>query len=154
MTAELENEVKLYLAQLLDEGVSLSNAQSEINHKYDLKLTYMDIRIMASALDVDWKKHDPHPPVTKDEEKVPETPDADEPADADTGKTVVEISKLMRPGTALSGTVKFASGPRADWYVDQTGRLGLENLSGGEPTPEDIQAFQLELRAALGAGQR
>ena len=154
MTAEQEKEVKLYLAQLLDEGVSLSNAQSEINHKFDLKLTYMDIRIMASALDVDWKKHDPHPVAEKKEETEDDVQEAGDSADAEPGKTVVEISKLMRPGTALSGTVKFASGPKADWYVDQTGRLGLENLTGGEPTPEDIQAFQLELRAALGAGQR
>ena len=54
----------------------------------------------------------------------------------------------------LSGTVKVASGSTADWYVDQMGRLGLENLKGEKPTPEDVEAFQIELenvaRKAMG----
>lgn len=58
----------------------------------------------------------------------------------------MEVSKLVRPGTALSGTVKFASGSRADWYVDQTGRLGLENVRGEQPTRDDLIAFQDELQ--------
>ena len=66
------------------------------------------------------------------------------------GKTVVEVSKLVRPGTALSGTVKFAGGSTADWYVDSYGRLGIENLQGDKPTESDIMAFQDELKKALG----
>ena len=66
------------------------------------------------------------------------------------GRTVVEVSKLVRPGTALSGTVKFASGSTADWYVDSYGRLGIENLQGDKPTESDIMAFQDELKKALG----
>ena len=59
----------------------------------------------------------------------------------------------MRPGTALSGSVKFASGSTADWYIDQTGRLGLENLVGNQPTQEDIQQFQVELEKAVYGGR-
>ena len=75
------------------------------------------------------------------------------PAASADGQTVVEISKLMRPGTALSGSVKFASGSTADWYIDQTGRLGLENLVGNQPTQEDIQQFQIELEKAVYGGR-
>ena len=84
--------------------------------------------------------------------KAEEVP-ADTPAEESTGSTVVEVSKLMRPGTALSGTVKFASGSTADWYIDQTGRLGLENLVGEKPTQEDIQQFQVELEKAVYGGR-
>ena len=80
-------------------------------------------------------------------------PVAEAPAAPADGKTVVEISKLMRPGTALSGSVKFASGSTADWYIDQTGRLGLENLVGNQPTQEDIQQFQVELEKAVYGGR-
>jgi hypothetical protein len=64
------------------------------------------------------------------------------------GATVVEVSKLVRPGAALSGSVKFASGVKADWVLDQMGRLGLEKPTG-KPTPEDIKEFQVELQKKL-----
>ena len=151
MTPELEKNVQAKLAELLANGTSLSEAQNLINTELGLKLTYMEIRILASTLPVDWKKLDPHPAAPQKPET--DAPPAEEAVPA-AGKTVVEISKLVRPGTAISGTVQFASGPKADWYVDQTGRLGLENLSGGEPTPEDIQEFQRELQAAISGGRR
>ena len=62
------------------------------------------------------------------------------------GETVVEISKLVRPGAAVSGSVKFASGVTAEWFLDQMGRLGLDAVKGGEPTREDIAAFQQALQ--------
>ena len=37
----------------------------------------------------------------------------------------------------------------ADWYVDNMGRLGVENLSGEKPGKEDIEKFQIELDKAL-----
>ncbi len=137
------------LAALLADGVSLSDAQNEINKALGVQLTFMDIRIIASTLDVDWKKGDPHP-VKNTEEKAEEAEAAETAEPQETaGKTVVEISKLVRPGMALSGSVKFASGSSADWYLDRTGRLGLENLVGEKPTQDDIQLFQMELERAI-----
>lgn len=60
----------------------------------------------------------------------------------------VEVSKIARQGTALNGNVTFASGVKTDWFVDQSGKLGLENATG-KPTPEDIQEFQVELQKIL-----
>ena len=126
----------------------------------------MDIRILASTLDIDWQakgreKKAEEKPAPAEEPAAEELPASDEaqaaPAGAapgaGAGRTVVEVSKLMRPGTALSGTVKFASGSTADWYIDQTGRLGLENLQGERPTQEDIQQFQAELERAVYGGR-
>jgi hypothetical protein len=61
------------------------------------------------------------------------------------GKTVVELSKLARPGAIASGTVKFGSGVTAEWIFDQMQRLSLTNASG-QPDQRDIQEFQIELQ--------
>lgn len=163
MEKERELEVKRFMAGEIAAGTSLSDLQQLVNEKFNLQLTYMDIRIMASELDgIDWNAHDPKAQAkAKAEEKAAaaaaaeaaaaegaEGGDALEPdveAEPGDGKTVVEVSKLVRPGMALSGTVKFASGSTAEWYVDQFGRLGLENLHGEKPTQADIEAFQKEL---------
>ncbi|MBR1952386.1 MAG: hypothetical protein IKA32_07405, partial [Lentisphaeria bacterium] len=115
----------------------------------------MDIRILAAGLDIDWqaKAAVKAEEEKKEEETAPEEAAPEEPAAETDGKTVVEISKLMRPGTALSGSVKFASGSTADWYINQTGRLGLENLVGDQPTQDDIQQFQVELEKAVYGGR-
>ena len=159
MDKQLENEVKMFVARELAEGISLSDIQNHINAEFKLNMTYMDVRILASDLDVDWqaldpnaKKSEPAPePVTQDE-SVPEQNAGEEipAADGDAaGDTVVEVSKLARPGMMLSGSVKFASGSTAEWYVDNMGRLGLENLVGEKPTQEDVEKFQIELDKAV-----
>ena len=171
MEKEVEMSIKRFMAEELQDGKSLSEIQKLVNEKFSLHMTYMEIRILASELEsVDWKALDPRAQAeaakrAKEEKKkaaaeadgdVPETAEGEEvaaPAEA-AGKTVVELSKLARPGMMLSGTVKFASGSTAEWYVDNMGRLGLENLKGEKPTPEDIEAFQVELenvaRKAMG----
>lgn len=159
MDKALENDIKLYMASRIAEGVSLSDIQMEVNEKFSQKMTYMDIRILASALDIDWQaraaKAREEEARAAEEAEAAQAPEAaaEAPAAEGTGTTVVEVSKLMRPGTALSGTVKFASGSTADWYIDQTGRLGLENLVGEKPTQEDIQQFQVELEKAVYGGR-
>ena len=65
------------------------------------------------------------------------------------GKTVVTVNKVNPPGTLASGTVTFASGSTADWYLDQTGRPGIDNLKGNPPTREEAQEFMMELQKVL-----
>ena len=173
MTTETEKAVKCFMAQRLAAGESsLSEIQKEVNAKFQLKLTYMEIRILASELEnVDWTKGDPNQPKPaaeaqpeagegSDDNDLPpqEMTNKEIPGKNDAapkvGKAVVELSKLARPGMMLSGTVTFPSGSTAEWYVDQMGRLGLENLKGEKPNAADIQAFQIELdrvvRQAMG----
>lgn len=172
MEKEVELSIKRFMAQELQQGKSLSEIQKLVNDKFSQHMTYMEIRILASELEsVDWKALDPRAQAeaakrAKEEAEKnaaagsdvaePETAadDADAAAPSAPGRTVVELSKLARPGMMLSGTVKFASGSTAEWYVDNMGRLGLENLKGEKPTQEDIEAFQIELeqvaRKAMG----
>ena len=174
MEKEIEMSIKRLMAEKLQSGESLSEIQKLVNEKFSLRMTYMEIRILASELEsIDWKALDPRAQAEAakrakeaTEKTAAENADADSPAAANApeaeapqgvvtaGKTVVELSKIVRPGMMLSGTVKFASGSTAEWYVDQLGRLGLENLKGEKPPQEDIEAFQIELenvaRKAMG----
>ncbi len=97
------------------------------------------------------------------EEEYPPCPEEDAPhpdaadntaapaSDVLRGATTVEISKVVRPGASLSGTVKFGSGASGEWYVDAYGRLGFTpDEVSAKPDQQDIQEFQTELQKALG----
>ena len=163
MDKALENQVKLFMAQALAEGKSLSDIQTLVNNEFSLNMTYMDIRILASTLDVDWQKVSPAPqsaaPAEKDPAPAAETEaPAEDTAEAEdelppmpqpSGKTLIDISKLARPGMMVSGSVTFANGSTAEWFLDNMGRLGLENLQGDQPSQEDVQDFQITLQQEL-----
>ena len=107
-------------------------------------MTFLELRLLASEIEnIDWTKNE------KEIEQKKEDKENSEETEEASGKTVVEINRLARPGIAMHGTVKFASGASADWILDQAGRLGFEK-SDGKPTPEDIQEFQEELQKSLG----
>ena len=167
-----QNKIKEFIAQKVPEGYSLSKIQDMLKEQ-GVHITFMELRLLASEIEESvWKKTEkadeppapapePEPaqaqepfPGPEDQEALPEEdpvpPAAPEaPADAapaaPRGKTVVEISKIARPGAAASGTVTFGSGVTAEWVVDAYGRLGLENASG-KPDRQDIQEFQMELQ--------
>ncbi|MCQ2397284.1 MAG: hypothetical protein MJ106_06275 [Lentisphaeria bacterium] len=93
------------------------------------------------------------------EEELPQEEDHSEPPSLPPeqqdnslrGTTTVEISKVVRPGAAMSGTVKFGSGASGEWYLDQYGRLGFTPDEGsGNPDQQDVQEFQRELQKAMG----
>ena len=60
MDKDTELQMKIFIAQELEKGSSLSDIQNMVNEKFSAKMTYMDIRIMASTLDVDWRALDPN----------------------------------------------------------------------------------------------
>jgi hypothetical protein len=137
-------ELKKFIAEQLNNGIALNDIQKLIVENFKVKMTFLELRILASELDgIEWKKQDPVPPV---EEKKPAE------AAAVPGKTIVEMSKLARPGVIASGTVVFASGVTAEWMIDQTGRLGLNNVVG-QYTDEDIKEFQVELQKVVSRGR-
>jgi hypothetical protein len=74
------------------------------------------------------------------------------PADAPagTGKLTLEVDRLMRPGTVVSGSVTFSDGVSGKWGLDQYGRLMLDTgQKGYQPSAADVQAFQRELQLQL-----
>ena len=162
MDKSLENTVKNFMAEKIAEGTSLSEIQNMVNAEFKLSMTYMDIRILASELDVNWQKNTPAqsapapaadaaPESTAEDIPEEKTEDTQAPAGnmPDLSTTKVEVSKIARPGMMFSGSAVFANGSTADWYLDNMGRLGVDNLQGDQPGQEDIEKFQMALQIEL-----
>lgn len=137
-----------FIAARLNEGKSLSDVQKLLTAE-GVNMTYLDLRLLAADLQVNWQKQDPA--VVAKKEK-PVDPDAAAKG-AKTSGTTVSVNKLVRPGAAMSGDVSFASGAKAEWYLDTYGRVGLNPAPGsGKPTEEDIREFQAELQRKISGG--
>lgn len=142
----------LIIAQLLSEGISLSDVQKKLESEHEMKITYMDLRLIASDLQVNWDKLDADK--NKDAEKVDDISKLPDPADptaaggpAAAGGAQVTISKIVQPGAMISGSVVFKSGAKAEWHVDNMGRLGLNQEEGADkPTEDDLVDFQEALQ--------
>ena len=141
-----DQDCRRLVAQCLQNGMSLSDIQKLLASDHDMRMTYLDLRLLAAELDVDWEALEPEAPA---EDLSPETALDAEPEPA-LGSTAVTVSKLVRPGAAMSGSVTFASGAKAEWYVDSMGRLGLNpDDDSSQPTQDDIQDFQVELQKQM-----
>jgi hypothetical protein len=82
------------------------------------------------------------------EEEFPE--DAGIPADVPAGSLKLEVDRIMRPGTVVSGNVTFSDGVSGKWALDQYGRLMLDTgQKGYQPSAADVQIFQRELQQQL-----
>jgi len=52
-----------------------------------------------------------------------------------------------------NGQVVFTDGEKARWFIDNAGRPGIDpETDGYQPSQEDIQLFQNELRQLLSRG--
>lgn len=156
-----QEEIKQFIADKTAVGMSLTAIQDALSAQ-GVKIRFMELRLLAAEIESVLAKKEADKAAA--EAPAPEEKKAEEapaPAPAETaaptpdgaakvrGATTVSVSPIQRPGFAMSGSVSFGSGVTADWYVDQTGRLGLDNASG-QPDEQDIQEFQIELRKALG----
>ncbi len=140
-----------FIVAKLNEGCSLGDIQKQLEEEYDLSMTYMNLRILAAELEgVDWSRQ----PDTGFKSK-PVSQDGLLGTDAEdhAGGTKVTVSKLARPGAAMSGSVQFASGAKAEWLLGSDGRIGLQPEPGSDkPTEKDLQEFQVELQKVLTGG--
>ena len=156
-----QEEIKQFIADKTAEGMSLTAIQDALSAQ-GVKIRFMELRLLAAEIEsvlamkeAEKAAAETPAPEEKKAEEVPAPAPAEPAAPAPEGgakvrgATTVSISPIQRPGFAMSGSVSFGSGVTADWYVDQTGRLGLDNASG-QPDEQDIQEFQIELRKALG----
>lgn len=166
-----DKERNKLIAQKLNEGMPLSDVQKLLADEYGLRMTFLELRLIAADLNVDWQKHDKpkasEAPATaasgaeddaaeegaEDENLDSEDNDVAEDDAADDGGagTRVTVDAQPRRGTAMSGSVRFASGLLGEWYLDQMGRPGLQLAEGqeGQPSEDDIRLFQAELGAIL-----
>nr|HPN83975.1 hypothetical protein [Victivallales bacterium] len=146
-------EIKSIVSKMLDNGAGLSEIQRKLSDEHQVRMTFLDLKLIVSEIKDAAQTLDRNSGKSEQKEAVVSQVQEgnDESADGtveteimDEGATVVELDKLLKPGTALSGNVKFASGAKADWAIDNYGRFTLSNATG-KPTSEDIALFQAEL---------
>jgi hypothetical protein len=138
-------------------GAKLSEVQSQLGAEFGIRLTYMEVRFLVDDLKLRLLDPEPPkpatPPPTAEAPANPATPAAPETADASAplgGQVSVTVDKIARPGALVSGGVTFSDGMSADWYLDQTGRLGLvAKQQGYKPSPADVQQFQMALEREM-----
>lgn len=157
---ELTEDQKQTVAQWVSEGDGLSEIQKRLSSELGIVLTYMDVRFLVIDLGLD---------ISTPEKEEPENSQEDDSLPADSvgrgekaaglpgagdgllgGSVTVDVDRIMKPGSIVSGTVAFSDGVSGSWSVDQLGRLGLSTDSPDyKPSQEDLESFQTELKQAL-----
>jgi hypothetical protein len=135
----LTEDQRAAISKWIEEGASLSDIQKRLKEEFQLSLTYLETRLLADDLKLRLKE--PERPV-----EPPPLPTPDKPASAPGNKVSVTIDQITRPGAMVSGRTTFSDGQSAEWYLDQTGRLGLNpSTPGYRPSQQDVMDFQVEL---------
>lgn len=152
----LSEEQRQAVRGWVEGGCSLSEVQRKLSEEYDVSMTYMDVRFLVLELNVDLQEQaggyaDTVAAAAGSDDAVPAGMPSDPAGDlGGLGGVSVEVDRVVKPGSLVSGTVVFSDGTRAAWGLDQLGRLALQaDTPGYNPSPEDLQAFQEELRNAL-----
>jgi hypothetical protein len=154
---KLDEAQRTKVAAWIAEGLKLAEIQKRLASELGLQLTYMDVRFLVDDLKLTPK--DPEPPKVVVPAPIPEATKLAAPTEPAAlpplapvagGNVVVAVDQIARPGALVSGKVTFSDGNKADWQLDQTGRLGLVTQQAGyRPTPGDVQQFQAALEAEL-----
>jgi hypothetical protein len=157
----LDEAQKRAVSGWIAEGLKLADIQKRIASEFKLNLTYMEVRFLVDDLkltpkDVEPPKPATLPPTTPPPPAAGKGPGGLKPAPLPgqppgaAGGVKVTVDSIARPGTLASGKVTFSDGNVADWYLDQTGRLGLmPQQQGYRPSQPDVLAFQTELQDEL-----
>jgi hypothetical protein len=133
----LTDEQKATVLQWIAQGAGPSDLQKRLKEEFQISLTYLETRMLADDLKLAFVE--PEEPKEAAPEPEPEKP-------VPTGKVSVTIDQITRPGTMISGRATFSDGETAGWYLDQTGRLGLDPTTPGyRPSQQDVMDFQVEL---------
>jgi len=156
----LDETQRKKVAGWIAEGLKLSEIQNRLASELGVRMTYMDVRLLVDDLKLTPKDIEPPKPVVPPP-PPPTGPAAPAPAvnpkpgnkpapASAAGNISVIVDQLTRPGAVVSGKVTFSDGNKADWYIDQTGRLGLAPQTAGyRPPTADVQQFQIALEAEL-----
>ncbi len=160
----LDESQRKIVAEWIKQGLKLSDIQSRLASELGVRLTYMEVRLLVDDLkltpkDVEPAKAPASPLTAGGPPPAPSRGGATgpkagpgqpaEPAGVP-GKVSVSVDQLARSGAVVSGKVTFSDGNQAEWYLDQTGRLGLvAQQPGYRPPAGDVPEFQAALDAEL-----
>lgn len=135
-------ERKQVIRTLLAQGLTLSQILDYLHKEKGDSLTYMELRLLLSEMP------DAVLPEKEGAKTAPATPAVRETQEEQ--KLSISVDQMPPPGAMLSGYVRFASGAKAHWFIDEMGRLGVEpELGSSKPTQADMREFSNELRRML-----
>lgn len=154
----LTEQQKEAVRKWVGEGRGVSEIQKLISSEFGIDMLYMDVRFLIDDIGAEIPAAGDSP-----------VSDAQQPAmaadssglgdsagvqdDVSAGGVRVSVSPIQRPGTVMSGDVVFSDGGKAEWMLDNAGRLGLNpETEGYSPPQQDLPEFQNKLREALGMG--
>lgn len=153
---QLNDEQKTKVAQWIEDGMKLSDIQSRMGAEFEIRLTYMETRMLVDDLKLLPKDaEEPVKPAAQEPEGASlveeAAPAAAEEIPKAKGQVSISTDTLARPGALVSGKVTFSDGEQAAWYLDQfTGQLGMvPPFPGFKPSPEDVRQFQFLLEREL-----
>lgn len=145
---DLSDEQKQVVSQWVTEGESIAKIQNLLKEQFNLGLTYMDVRFLVDDLGLVYKDSNETSEAEDNSESKAE--DAIEEHDQLAGVTL-DVDAVIRPGSLVSGTVRFSDGVSLGWQLTSTGQLGL--IPGDDPeyrpSNEDLQSFQTQLQEVL-----
>ncbi len=160
----LDEAQRQKVAEWIREGLKLSEIQNRLSSELGVRMTYMEVRLLVDDLKLIPKDVEPSKAAqpgfgvagasassagTGTSPKATAGGKPSEPAAAP-GRVSLSVDQLTRPGALVSGKVTFSDGNRAEWYLDQTGQLGLvAQQRGYRPPAGDVQQFQMALESEL-----
>ncbi len=144
---DLSDSQKSAVAAWIQEGKSLADVQRLLREEFSISMTYMDVRFLVDDLNITFTEPEPEEPAEDAAKPEKEA----EIVEEGNGSVTVDVDAIMRPGALVSGTVTFSDGKSLNWQLSATGQLGL--IPGDDPdyrpSPEDVQAFQVQLEEVL-----
>lgn len=145
---DLTDEQKSVVSQWVSEGESIAKIQNLLKEHFDLGLTYMDVRFLVDDLGVIYKDSNES---LEDEDHVESKTEDSTEENSDPAGVTVDVDAVIRPGSLVSGNVRFSDGNVLGWQLTSTGQLGLIPGDDSEyrPSNEDLQSFQTQLQELL-----
>lgn len=148
------------VAEWIEHGLKVAEIQTKLASELGINMTYMDVRLLIDDLKLrpkDAERTDVAiaPAKAMPAKAAPAQGAGPSPALAPesapgTGKVSVSVDQIARAGALVSGRVTFSDGQKAEWYLDQMGRLGLvPPTQGYRPPQADITEFQQQLQDEL-----
>jgi hypothetical protein len=161
----LDESQRKKVAEWIKQGLKLAEIQNRLVAELGVKLTYMEVRLLVDDLKLVPKDIEAPKPASNvltgsgapaaagaaaASESKAAMPTPETAGVGAAGGVAVSVDQLARPGALVSGKVTFSDGNRAEWYLDQSGRLGLvPQQSGYRPPAGDVPQFQAALETEL-----
>lgn len=149
----------------LREGLQLAEIQNRLNREQGVSLTYLELKLLISDLNLVPKDREPaeptptlgappspgasgRPPGPAGPSSPPPPPAGGPPSAR--GRVAITVDQLTQPGAMVSGGVTFSDGKTGKWLVDELGRLSVAPSEPGyRPPAQDMQEFQIALEREL-----